>query len=253
MKFPPGVGSDTGRRAAQNTTGVCMHIMPRLLMLCALLLPLVHGCGKSGPSALSPGYTDAVELKLKSRELAEQMLATMPNDAIQGFVAMPTAFVNQNNTSQSSPMGRLMAESLFYEFNQRGFPTREYRLNGAINVQGGRDDLALAANQMVSTTGQKWAALVVGTYYVDKDATFINARLVRASDGLVMRTGQLVLVNTPIVTRMAEADAPPPVKTTASSATPAAGSAPPARPAPTPLYTPASSISSGTLVIKQGR
>lgn len=129
--------------------------MPRLLMLCALLLPLFSGCAKSGPSALSPGYTDAVELKLKSRELAEQMLATMPNDAIQGFVAMPTAFVNQNNTSQSSPMGRLMAESLFYEFNQRGFPTREYRLNGAINVQGGRDDLALAANQMVSTTGAK--------------------------------------------------------------------------------------------------
>lgn len=217
-------------------------------MLCALVLPLLSGCGKSGPSALSPGYTDAVELKLKSRELAEQMLATMPNDAIQGFVAMPTSFVNQSNTSQSSPMGRLMAESLFYEFNQRGFPTREYRLNGAISVQGGRDDLALAANQVVSTTGQKWAALVVGTFYVDKDATFINARLVRASDGLVMRTGQLVLVNTPIVRRMAEADTtPPPVKVASSSA----GAA--AKPAPTSLYTPASSISSGTLVIKQRR
>ena len=86
-----------------------MQIMPRLLIFCALLLPLFAGCSKSGPSALSPGYTDAVELKLKSRELAEQMLATMPNDAIQGLVAMPTAFVNQNNTSQSSPMGRLMA------------------------------------------------------------------------------------------------------------------------------------------------
>ena len=223
-----------------------MQIMPRLLIFCALLLPLFAGCSKKGPSALSPGYTDAVELKLKSRELAEQMLATMPNDAIQGFVAMPTAFVNQNNTSQSSPMGRLMAESLFYEFNQRGFPTREYRLNGAINVQGGRDDIALAANQMVSTTGQKWAALVVGTYYVDKDATFINARLVRASDGLVMRTGQLVLVNTPIVQRMAQADPPPPpVKTAENSSS--------AKPAPTSLYTPASSISSGTLVIKQRR
>ena len=98
---------------------------------------------------------------------------------------------------------------------------------------------------MVSTTGQKWAALVVGTYYVDKDATFINARLVRASDGLVMRTGQLVLVNTPIVQRMAQADAPPPPVKTAENSS--------ARPAPTSLYTPASSISSGTLVIKQRR
>ena len=226
-------------------------------MLCALLLPLFSGCSKSGPSALSPGYTDAVELKLKSRELAEQMLATMPNDAIQGFVAMPTAFVNQNNTSQSSPMGRLMAESLFYEFNQRGFPTREYRLNGAINVQGGRDDLALAANQMVSTVGQKWAALVVGTYYVDKDATFVNARLVRATDGLVMRTGQLVLVNTPIVARMGKTD-PPAVKpapaqsgsSSVASASKTSGQRGGLYPS---LYTPASSITSGSINIKQGK
>ena len=222
-----------------------MHILPRLLLPCALLLLLLPACSKSGPSALSPGYTDAVELKLKSRELADQMLATMPNDAIQGFVAMPTAFVDQNNTSHSSPMGRLMAESLFYEFNQRGFPTREYRLNGAISVQGGRDDLALAANQVVSTNGQKWAAVLVGTYYVDQDATFVNARLVRASDGLVMRTGQLVLVNTPIVERMAKSDTPPPVKTAENSPRPGSHSG--------SLYTPASSITSGTMVIRQGR
>ena len=152
---------------------------------------------------------DAVEVKLKCRELADQMLATVPNDALQGFVAMPASFVDQNNTSRSSPLGRLMAESLFYEFNQRGFPTREYRLTGHISVEGGRDDLALAANQIVPTKGQKWAALVVGTYYVDKDATFVNARLVRASDGLVLRTGQLVLVNTPIIARLGKTDPAP--------------------------------------------
>lgn len=65
------------------------------LYACALLLPLFAGCSKSGPSALSPGYTDAVEFKLKSRELAEQMLATMPNDAIQGFVATLHGLVNR--------------------------------------------------------------------------------------------------------------------------------------------------------------
>lgn len=151
----------------------------------------------------SSGYIDAVELKLKCRELADQMLSTVPNDALKGYVAMPTSFVNENNTSQSSPLGRLMAESMFYEFNQRGFPTREYRLTGKIAVEGGKNDIALAANQMVSTKGQKWAALLVGTYYVDKAATFVNVRLVRASDGLVLRTAQLVLPNTPVVARMA--------------------------------------------------
>lgn len=119
---------------------------------------------------------------------------------------MPVSFVDESDTSRSSPLGRLMGESMFYEFNQRGFPTREYRLTGKIDVVGGRNDLALAANQVVPTTNQPWAAILVGTYYVDNAATFVNARLVRASDGLVLRTGQLVLPNTPVIARMSRSN-----------------------------------------------
>jgi len=229
---------------------VAMHNLLRLFLPCALLLPLLSGC-KSTPTPNNPAYVDAVEVKLKCRELADQMLATIPNDALQGFVAMPASFVDQNNTSRSSPLGRLMAESLFYEFNQRGFPTREYRLTGHISVEGGRDDLALAANQIVPAKGQKWAALVVGTYYADRDATFVNARLVRASDGLVLRTGQLVLVNTPIIARLGKTD-PAPAVTPAVK--PAAATAQNGRRSLyPPLYTPAEAISAGGIPIKQGK
>lgn len=171
-----------------------------LLCLCLILAATACADKRSGQEE---GYTDAVDIKLQCRELADQMLATVPNNALQGYVAMPISFVNQNNTQSSSPLGRLLGESMFYEFNQRGFPTREYRLTGKIDVVGGKNDLALAANQLVPYKGQKWAALLVGTYYVDKDATFVNARLVRASDGLVLRTGELVLRNTPVLMRMA--------------------------------------------------
>ncbi len=229
---------------------VAMHNLLRLFLPCALLLPLLSGC-KSTPTPNNPAYVDAVEVKLKCRELADQMLATIPNDALQGFVAMPASFVDQNNTSRSSPLGRLMAESLFYEFNQRGFPTREYRLTGHSSVEGGRDDLALAANQIVPAKGQKWAALVVGTYYADRDATFVNARLVRASDGLVLRTGQLVLVNTPIIARLGKTD-PAPAVTPAVK--PAAATAQNGRRSLyPPLYTPAEAISAGGIPIKQGK
>lgn len=185
-----------------------MHMLPRLMLLAFLVLPccLCACSGNRGASPREPGYVDAVEIRLKGRELADQMLATMPNEAIQGFVAMPTSFVDMNDTARSSSLGRLLAESLYYEFNQRGYPTREYRLTGSIAVQGGRNDIALAANQLVPVAGQKWAALVVGTYHKDNDVTFVNARLVRASDGLVLRTGQLVLANTPIVERLAETE-----------------------------------------------
>lgn len=183
-----------------------MKFIYPLLLLCFMAANLA-GCARKELPPEQPGYVDAMELKLKCRELADQMLATVPNDALKGFVAMPVSFVNENDTSKSSPLGRLMGESMFYEFNQRGFPTREYRLTGKIDVVGGKNDLALAANQVVPTKGQPWAALLVGTYYVDNDATFVNARLVRASDGLVLRTGQLVLPNTPVISRMSRTDA----------------------------------------------
>lgn len=249
-----------------------MHYKFLNSFICPLLLSIsLFGCAATANDA---AYLDAVEIKLKCRELADQLLATMPNDALQGLVAMPTSFVDQNDTSRTSALGRLIGETLFYEFNQRGFPTREYRLTGNISVEGGRNDLALIADKTVAV-GQKWAALVVGTYYVDKAATFINARLVRTTDGLVLRTGQLVLVNTPIVQRMNVSEKP--VRKQLPSPPPNAGKKilPKQKPRASakkstgkqdgvsqkntvlqpypPLYTPASSIKSDSIPIVQGK
>jgi hypothetical protein len=227
-----------------------MHVLQRFCLTLLGCLALT-ACGVTSPSPQSPEYVDAVELKLKFRELADQMLATVPNDALNGLVAMPTSFVDQNDSTRSCPLGRLAAETLFYEFNQRGFPAREYRLTGSILVTGGKDDIALAASRTVPTTGQKWAALVVGTYYVEKDATFVNARLVRASDGLVLRTGQLVLANTPVVARMTREERPK-VVVAAKPAEPAASTVAEKR-AKASLYTPIKTLGTSSLPIRQGR
>ena len=91
----------------------------RFCLLLLLLAALLPACTRS-TAPTDPEYVDAVELKLKCRELADQMLATMPNDALKGVVALPTSFVEQGNRSVSSPLGRLISEALIYEFNQRG-------------------------------------------------------------------------------------------------------------------------------------
>ncbi|MBQ7738228.1 MAG: hypothetical protein IJT59_01045 [Desulfovibrionaceae bacterium] len=185
--------------------------MAKRILICHLLIFFLFcfcgmmGCKVKKNTPRDGDYVDAVELKLKFRELADQLLATMPNHAIQGYVAMPASFVDQNNTSRSSALGRLIAESMFFEFNQRGYPSREYRLTGNIDVQGSRDNLALVPSKAILSK-QCWAAILLGTYCVDDDATFINARLVRGSDGLVLRTAQLVLVNTPIIYRLGKSD-----------------------------------------------
>ena len=160
---------------------------------------LIPGGPRPSPA---PGTIEAQELKLKVRELASQLLDTWPNQTLTGVVAIPTTFVSLDNFRETSGLGRYMAEALFYEFNTRGFAVREYRTNGTIHMVPGQGEFTLSRALPDIRISQDWAALVVGTYYQDRDAVFVNARMVRPSDGLVLRTAQLVLPMNDMVRRM---------------------------------------------------
>ena len=175
------------------------------LLFGLLFQSLLAGCvgrGSTDTIMTKPAYTDAQELKLKIRELADQLLATTPNTGISDLVAMPTSFVDLDNKRQTSALGNLFAESLIYEFNQRAYPVCEYRLTGNIDMILGQGDFALLRQGLMQTTGKNWAALIVGTYYVTDDSVFVNARLVRASDGMVLRTGQILLPKNGLIASM---------------------------------------------------
>ncbi len=228
----------------------------RFFLIVALFQSLVlTGCGKPPPApktAMDLEYIDVQEFKLKIRELADQMLATMNNTTLTGLVALPTSFVNMNNKAQTSAFGNLLGESLIYEFNQRAFPVREYRLSGDIDIKLAQGDFALLRKGLVNTN-EKWAALIIGTYYVDKEAVIVNARLVRALDGMVLRTGQLVLVKTPFITRLTQDNITPTVTQTAPVRTVSPPRNPPKYygPTPKPVDHTGLGLQSGTLNIRQ--
>ena len=186
--------------------------MLRFLHIFALILSLVAlaGCGIGQTRyktvlPTDPNFIAAQEVKLKVRELADQLLASLPNDALVGAVALPTTFVDQNDFNSSSPLGRYLAEGLIYEFNQRGFPVREYRTDGTITMREGIGETTLARKGTIGTAKGKSNALLLGTYHQDPDAIFVNARLVRSSDGVVLRTGQVMLAPNAVTLRMTNA------------------------------------------------
>ena len=149
---------------------------------------------------LNPHYTDARELKLKVRELAEQLVANMQDCSLQGLVALPTSFVNLDNFNQTSAFGRLMAEQLFFELNQRGYPVREYRLPGSIRVLPKSGEFALSRD--LGALAAKSGVVIVGTYSNARDAVFVNARLLHPGDGRVLRTANLVLEQNPTLKQL---------------------------------------------------
>ena len=143
---------------------------------------------------------DARELKLKIRDLAEQLVSNVTDLRLRNMVALPTTFVDQDNFRRTSSFGRYIAEQLFYELNQRGFPVREYRVNKAIHLEQGQGDFLLS--RALADVPTRQSLVIVGTYCHDADNVFVNARLIRGSDGLVLRSGQLVMPLTGVTKRM---------------------------------------------------
>lgn len=162
-------------------------------------------------------FIQAQELRLKVKELAAQLLDTQDNTVLIGFVALPTSFVNLNNFSETSPLGRYMSEAMIYEFNQRGFPIKEYRMDKKIyinNVTGG--EFVLKRDLPPLAIQQQWTAVLIGTYLKENNAIFVNARLIRVADGLVLRTAQIVLPENTITSSMTKKPVVPPAPPIAS-------------------------------------
>jgi len=144
------------------------------------------GSGKpiAMPSAEMEG---AREMRLKVRELAAQLFEAGKGE-LAGGVTMPASFVNQDNLDSSSSFGRYIAEQLFYELNQLGVPVREYRTMGRIMTRPQDGEFALTRRMEEAAPVPTAGLVLTGTYYFDKHAVFVNARLYRPLDGMVLRT-----------------------------------------------------------------
>jgi hypothetical protein len=146
-------------------------------------------------------YMDARELRLKMRELADQLMTGVKGQGLECTVVLPVSFVSQDDFTQTSSFGRFAAEQLLYEFNQRGVPVREYRMAGSVTMNNNGEFLLSRAVAPISAQNPD-TVFVVGTYYMDRQVIFVNARLVRGSGGEILRTGQLVLAPNAMTKRM---------------------------------------------------
>ncbi|WP_290924610.1 FlgO family outer membrane protein [Halodesulfovibrio sp.] len=148
-----------------------------------------------------PAVDNAREVKLKVRELADQLLTDLDWEAFKSASILPVTFVEQDNFERSSAFGRYIAEALIYEFNQRNVPVKEYRIGNEIKGRRGEGEFMLTRNHRTYVKNRRSLA-VVGTYYQVKGSVFVNARMVRVSDNSVLRTAQLVFQQTDVVRRM---------------------------------------------------
>ena len=144
----------------------------------------------------------ARELRLKVRELADQLLSPAGDRELSGAIALPASFVNQDDFEQSSSFGRYLSEQMFYEFNQRGMPVREYRVFPEVFTRPREGEFVFTRNMENIPPQHSGSLFVSGTYYFDRDNVFVNARVFRALDKMVLRTASLVFAQNKLTRTM---------------------------------------------------
>ncbi len=146
-------------------------------------------------------YLDAHELRLKARELTSQLLESWYPENIKGMVAYITTFTPQDDPDAENEFGQYLRNAFMYEFNQRGFAVRDFSARNLILSKNGYA-YGISDNTYKTSVLNSKSALVTGTYYRDEHFLFVNVRLVRGSDGIVLRAAQTILPVTPIIGRM---------------------------------------------------
>lgn len=205
--FDPGAGVKAVKSGTVDVDGHTYSLNSEGQVHAGTLLPDGRGdyvwIGSDKPIEMPTAeHAAGHEIRLKVREMASQLFEKLGNNGLQGGVAMPASFVNQDNFDSSSSFGRYIAEQMFYELNQLGIPVREYRTMPRIMTRPEDGEFALTRSMEEQAPVPTTGLVLTGTYYFDKHNVFVNARLYRPQDGMVLRTANLVFDQTPVTWTM---------------------------------------------------
>lgn len=161
------------------------------------------------PSAPIPAE-DAVELKLRIRELAQQLIDHAEAPISDQYRVIVTTFVNLNHLYKTSGLGRILGEQMISEFQRAGIEVIDVRMTPAIQIVEGYGEYALSRDMAQLSYVHDAQAVVVGTYTVSDGQIMINARLLHQGDGAVLSSGSIVIAENRLVHGFMQDEAVPP-------------------------------------------
>jgi TolB-like protein len=141
------------------------------------------GCASRSTNQTNDPSADLIE---KSYQAAEALLAQVPWLKDQRRPLLTATFVNINSLENSSGLGRMIAEQVSSRFAQEGFTVIEMKLRGNIFVKENAGEFVLSRSISDISQDHDVAAVIAGTYAVGRQSIYVNARLIRAADSLVL-------------------------------------------------------------------
>ena len=148
------------------------------IILAVLALGACAQDGATGPSGLLSSSNAAAD------SLAAQAAPRNVSPGATGGILV-TAFVDLHDFRKSAPIGVVISEEIGSRLTQAGFRVLEARLGSELTVTR-KGDFMLSDKAREIASREFATTVLVGTYTVDADNAYVNARLVRATDNVTV-------------------------------------------------------------------
>jgi hypothetical protein len=193
--------------SASNVNGRALVVRTAEGMYSGVFVPDGRGgyvwVGDARPMQLPDQRTEqGRELVLQIRDLADQLFASFSSQGEDAQLAVPTCFVNLDDFTSTSSLGRLMAEQMFYECNRRGMAVQEYRMTEDVTLLEQDGEFVLTRDGSLSANKISATQVILGTYSFGRDNIFINARVCDLENGRVLSAAMKVMPQNMVTRRM---------------------------------------------------
>lgn len=148
------------------------------------LLVLMMGCSSA---------VKDISLVDSSYEAADKLIKAVERNKLLSYDLSPhkpvivASFVNIDNVSDSSRFGRMVAEQIGSRFAQKGYQIIELKLRtNTIFIERERGEFMLSREVHEISLEHDAQAVIVGTYAEAAEIVYVTAKLIRASDGVIL-------------------------------------------------------------------
>ena len=156
-----------------------------------------HGVSP-GASSVAPDTALAAAV----HELAQRLVASAGEEIADEYTVAVSTFVNLDNLYATSALGRYVGEQMIGELRGRGMAVVDVRKTPGIMVSKYHGEYAMSRDMKELSYIQNAQAMLVGTYAVAAGRVFLNARLLRNEDNLVLAAATMEIPKDAVVIGM---------------------------------------------------
>lgn len=159
-----------------------------LLLIC--LLSGIAGCANTANPLANLRSNLFIE---DNYAAADRLVANIKKPLSKELPIVAATFVNLDALTESSTLGRLLSEQIASRLTQQGYSLVELKLRGSVFVKANQGELLLSREVKDLSASYSAQAVVVGTYARSGEYLYLNIKIVRPTDNLVLAASDYAL------------------------------------------------------------